>query len=184
MKYDITIKGIAPLLQHRFSEESLTGTSKVGSNIKNPNAEQKREIASNFLYLDNKKQVVVPSNMIEAAMIASATEFRLAGAGKKTYKEMAKSSMFVFPELIPLKDQKWEVDGRAVVNSNTKGRSMSYRPRFEKWELSFTLDVTDPRADNEAIKGILETAGLRKGIGAYHPKFGRFEISKFTPVKE
>lgn len=182
MKFEVTLRGICPMLQHRFSEDALTGVKSAGSGIKNPNEAQKRTIAESYLYKNSKNKLCVPANMIEGSIISASGEFKLAGAGKKTYKEMAKSSMFVFPEMIELKDQNYTVDVQSVVTPATGGRKMCYRPRFNEWEISFVLEVTDPRADVDTLKMILETAGLRKGIGSYRPKFGRFEVIKFDEV--
>lgn len=181
MKFDVEIKGISPLLQHRFSEEKLLRVKKH-SGDKLLSKEERRSEAEQYLYSD-KGKMVQPSAHIEGAMIKAATEIRLAGAGKKTYKDLVKSSVFVFPEMIPHKNQKWEVDARAVVNPSTRGRSMSYRPRLDQWALKFQIEVLDDRADKDAIEEILKLAGIRQGIGSYRPRFGRFEITKFTEVK-
>ncbi len=182
MKFAVQIKGIAPLLMHRFSEEKLT-RMKVRAGDKVLSQEQRREEASQYLY-QQKGKLVQPAVHLEGTMVKAGTELKLAGSGKKTYKDLIKSSVFVTPEYIPHKNQKWEVDARAVVNPTTRGRSMCYRPRLEEWELEFQIEVLDDRADPDAIKEILRLAGLRQGIGAYRPRFGRFEVTKFTPVKE
>ena len=182
MKFNVTIKGIAPLLQHRFSEEKLTSVTKRTGD-KKLTAEDKKIAAEQFLYLDNKGKVSQPASHIEGAMIKAATEIKMAGSGKKSYKDLIKGACFVFPEYIPHKNQKWEVDARSVVNPTTRGRTMSYRPRLEEWELNFELQVNDDRADEHAIKQILEIAGLQRGIGSYRPRFGRFSVEKFQKVK-
>lgn len=181
MKFDVKIKGISPLLQHRFSEDKLIGIKKQGGD-KKLSEDDKRVAASQFLYLSGKK-VMQPAVHIEGAMIKAATELRLAGAGKKTYKDLLKASLFVSPEAIIHKNQAWEVDGRPVVNPSTRGRSMCYRPRFESWELDFQMEVLDDRADEDAIQEILKLAGLRQGIGSYRPRFGRFEVTSFKKSK-
>jgi hypothetical protein len=182
MKFQVTIKGICPLLQHRFLEGTLTAP-KQRKGDKGLTEKDKREIASNYLYEDrNTGKLCVPSIHIESAMQKAASEFRIKGGGKKTYKDLIKAVCFVFPEFIPLKNQKWEVDERAVVNASTRGRVMSYRPRFDEWELDFTLEVNDDRADAETIKEILTYAGLYKAVGAYRPRFGRFEVKKIKQI--
>lgn len=181
MKFKVAIKGIAPLLQHRFDPDKLTDIKKKRGDKKLSDAE-KRLLAEQFLYRSGKK-VVQPSSHIEGAMIKAATELRLSGSGKKTYKDLVKSSVFVFPEMIPHKNQDWTIDERAAVNPTTRGRTMCYRPRFEEWALEFEMEVNDDRADADAIKEILTIAGVRNGIGSYRPRFGRFEIVKFEEVK-
>lgn len=177
MKFDVKIKGISPLLQHRFSEDKLVGIKKQGGD-KKLSEEDKRTAASQFLYLSGKK-VSQPAVHIEGAMIKASTELKLSGAGKKTYKDLMKASLFVSPEAIVHKNQDWTVDGRPVVNPSTRGRSMCYRPRFDEWELDFQIEVLDDRADEDAVKEILKLAGLRQGIGSYRPRFGRFDVVSF-----
>ena len=183
MKFDVEIKGICDLLQHRFDEAKLTGGRGKISGDKTIGEKEKRAKAEAFLYLDNKGKVCQPASHIEGAMVKASTQFKMQGAGKKTYKELVKGGVFVFPELIVQKNQKWDVDARSVVNPTTRGRSMCYRPKLSDWSLGFTMEVNDDRADEEVIKQILEHAGSYIGIGAYRPRFGRFEVTKFTKVK-
>lgn len=181
MKFNVTIRGIAPLLMHRFSEEKLTRPT-VRTGDRALSDKDKKAAATPYLYVQ-KGKLVQPSSHIEGAMVKAATELKLAGSGKKTYKDLVKSSVFVFPEMIPHKNQAWEVDGRPVVNPTTRGRSMCYRPRLDSWELSFHVEVLDNRADPNAIKEILNIAGVRNGIGSYRPRFGRFEVTSFKETK-
>lgn len=170
------------MLQHRFSEEKLTGVKKKTAD-KKLSDDEKRISAEQYLYKDSKGVLCQPASHIEGAMVKAASSVGLAGAGKKTYKDLVKAGVFVFPEMIPHKNQEWGVDSRSVVNKATGGRTMSYRPRFESWELSFEMEVNDDRADAEAIKEVLVLAGMRQGIGAYRPRFGRFEVVKFEEAK-
>lgn len=182
MKFDVTIRGVAPLLMHRFSESMITGTKKVKGD-KVLTDKERKEVAEQFLYKQGTK-LVQPALHLEMALAGASSELRLAGAGKKTYKQLVKSSVFVYPEQIVHKHQEWTVDSRPVVNQSTGGRVMSYRPRLDKWELDFQLEVFDDRADKDAIKEILTIAGLRSGLGAFRPRFGRFEVVKFKELAD
>lgn len=183
MKFNIEIKGIAPLLMHKFSESAITGPRGQRKGDSEKTKEEKIEAATPYLYVDAKKKLVQPSIHIEMAMAKAATSVRLAGNGKATYKEIVQSACFIDEEYIQHKNQKWTVDARSVVNQATKGRIMSYRPRLDDWCLNFTLEVLDDRADPRCIKEVLTIAGLRKGIGSYRPRFGRFEVTKFQELK-
>lgn len=180
MKYEVEIAGLSPLLQHRFDVEKLTST-KTRTGDRKMTDDDEKEAAKKFLYVSDGK-VVQPALHIEGAMTKAATELKLAGSGKKTYKDLIKATCFVTPEYIPLNNQKWTVDARPVVNPTTRGRSMCYRPRFDEWSMNFEMEVLDDRADPAAIEEILRLAGLRVGIGSYRPRFGRFEIKKFAKV--
>lgn len=181
MKFNVEIEGLAPLLMHKFSEGMLTKIKPKGGD-KVLSEDEKRLQAKQFAYL-SKGKLVQPGMHIEGALVKAATELKLSGSGKKTYKDLMKAAAFVTPEYIPHKNQDWTVDSRAVVNPTTRGRSMCYRPRLDEWTLVFQLEVLDERADAAAIKEILNIAGARNGIGSYRPKFGRFKVTKFKEIK-
>jgi hypothetical protein len=182
MKFNVEIKGLCPLLQHRFNEDTLI-TPKKKTGDKRLTEAEKIEVAKQYLYTDGKGKVCQPASHIEGTLIKASTQFKMVGAGKKSYKEIAKGGIFVFPEMIIHKNQKWTVDSRSIVNPTTRGRSMCYRPRIESWSLEFVIEVNDDRADEQVIKQMLEHAGSYIGIGAYRPRFGRFEVTKFQKVK-
>jgi len=79
---------------------------------------------------------------------------------------------------------KYEVDARPVVIQ--KARIVRYRPRFDKWELDFTLRLHDDQLPTEVIKEILDYAGLYVGIGDFRPgkggKFGKFMVTRFEEL--
>lgn len=169
MIINCTIKGIAPLLHNRFpDEENEEGKSKRKS-VRLPAIDEARR----SLYLDSNGNPYQPANHIEGAMIKAAVQFKL--DGKKTYKDLVRSGVFVTPDQIPC-NATWEIDRRSAVIPSTKGRIMVSRPMFKEWVLNFDLNIVDDRAEVVVIKEILQYAGLYVGIGTFRPKFGRFEV--------
>lgn len=53
------------------------------------------------------------------------------------------------------------------------------RPRFNEWQLEFTLVFDDSIITADQLKRAIETGGKLKGIGSYRPRFGRFELNDF-----
>ena len=174
LKIKTTIVGTAPLLQNRFPEEE------------HPEVERKlrkkifpaQEEAENKLY-KNGDVICQPARHFEAAMIKAATNFKF--EGKKSYKEAFKGGIFINPSMIPHKYKKWEIDRQPVVVQ--KARIMRARPRFDKWELTFEIQVIDDRIDENIVKEALTYAGLYKGIGDLRPRYGRFEVKEFKVIK-
>lgn len=182
MKFQISIKGIAPLLQakHPTPEEE----KKILERKSNPKAKVKdltdQEQFDMHAYKKGKN-FIQPSEMIEAAMTKAAVNFKM--EGKKTYKDAIKSGIIITPIEIPHKIQTVEQDARWGVNKNTRGAVWVVRPRFNDWELDFDLELLqDERVSPEILKEILNYAGLYVGIGAWRPKFGRFEVIKFEQL--
>jgi hypothetical protein len=114
-------------------------------------------------------------------MIKSASNNRIAGRGKKTFKDAFKGGVFVEPRLIPHKISKWEIDLQNVVVQ--RSRVIRARPRFDEWELDFQILNIDERITPNIIKDILVDAGRFCGIGDFRPRYGRFEVVKFEPIK-
>ncbi|NIN01493.1 MAG: hypothetical protein GTO24_26390 [candidate division Zixibacteria bacterium] len=176
-KINVTIRGTSPLLMHRFNDSQDTmKVRKSGRQYNN------QEDAENSLYKDEKGKIVHPSVHIESAMIKAATNYRIPGQSKKTYKDAFKGGVFVEPRLIPHKIPKWEIDLQNVVVQ--RSRVIRARPRFDEWELDLQILNIDERVTSNIIKDILTDAGKFCGIGDFRPRFGRFKVVKFEPVKK
>lgn len=172
MKVYVTIKGICPLLQHRFTtpEEDPKWTEQSGLRDYSKDVQK-------ALYADEKGEPYQPADHIWSSMVKAAVNFKIPGKGKKTYKDLIKCALFIHPDAIPHKIKEWEVDRRPVVIQ--RARIIRERPRFDKWELSFEVDVIDEQLPVEVVRKILEYAGNYVGIGDYRPRFGRFMVTEF-----
>ena len=96
---------------------------------------------------------------------------------KRTYKDVITSGIIVQPEEIPLIfEGQYEIDARGAVIQ--RSRIVRWRPRFNKWQLVFSITILDDENISvPTLKEILEKAGASKGIGDYRPRFGRFMVT-------
>ena len=172
-KAKVKIKGIAPLLMNRFAMEKPEDTK---AKRRDEQYDVKEE-AEKALYKDDKIGCYAPSVWIEASLREAGKEFKSA-KGRGTQKATILSSVFIDPEKIPLNKKTYdELDVRPVVIQ--RNRVVKGRPKFNSWELEFTINFNEDRIKKDTLKQILEEAGVSKGIGDYRPKFGRFEVVKF-----
>lgn len=166
--FKVEISGISPLLQHRFASEEPVSRRTVNNYDNN-------ELVKKALYTDGDGNIVQPAIHIEACMIKAASSFRF--QGKKTFKDVFKSGVFVHPELILHQNQHWVMDEKPVVIN--KSRIIRARPRFDDWSLEFEIEITDERITHTMLQMILSEAGKYHGIGDFRPRYGRFEIKRF-----
>jgi hypothetical protein len=166
---------LAPLLQNRFPEEDNKENKSKARKI----VHDAMEDATKALYKNIKGRIVQPSAHIKAAMVKAGARFIL--EGRTSFKDAIKGGVFISPPSIPHKYPKWVLDRQPVVIQ--RARIMRARPRFDKWELTFTLEIIDDRISIANIKEILTYAGLYCGIGDSRPEYGRFEITKFKELK-
>ena len=175
-KIKVSIKGISPLLQHRFTtpEEDPKWTEQVGL----------RDFSKDVLlalYANEKGEPYKPADHVWRSMVKASVNFKIPGKGKKTYKDLIQSALFIHPDAIPHKIKNWEVDRRPVVIQ--RSRIIRERPRFDKWELDFDIEVADSQLPVDAVRRILEHAGNYVGLGDFRPRFGRFMVTEFKEIK-
>lgn len=186
-KYNVTIEGIAPLLQHKFGIEAQTESE---SQIKQQSGQ--RDYSGEWLataYLDDE-QIIQPAEHIWRSMVKAAVNFKIKGRRGKTYKDMVMSCIVIEPDLISHgqalpktistdPSEPVYVDKRPV--RVQRARVMRERLALRKgWKLNFELLVLDDQFPKEVVKAILDNAGERVGIGDYRPRFGRFIVTKFN----
>jgi hypothetical protein len=175
-KFDVEIKGTAPLLFNRFTESEDNKSKRAGKVV------NKEKEAEESLYKDNEGNIVTPATHLEASMIKAATQFKIPGQGKKTFKDAFKGGVFVSPEMIPHQGNGYEVFVSPVVIN--RARVMKARAKLDDWTLNFQIQVIDERITPHVLKDILTEAGKYHGIGDWRPRFGRFEVKKFEPIKK
>jgi hypothetical protein len=183
---DVTIKGDAPLLQHRFPVPDLASMTKGGT--KQTGAKDYTEEWREHLYV-TKGQVFQPATHLEGALVKAAVNFKITGKRGKTYKDLFRAAVFVAPEEIlhgvdepdeldTDADKRLYLDMRPVVVQ--RARIVRIRPAFSPgWELSFQIEVIDDQINATLLQDILTLAGKSVGIGDFRPKFGRFSVVKF-----
>lgn len=181
-KFEVVVKGIVPLLQARHlsptEEQEIRNLSDSKTKKKAVTDQEQFELHA---YRTEKNKFYQPSEMFEAAMTKAAVNFRM--EGKKTYKDVMNGGVIISPIEIVHKNQKFAMDARWGKNPTTRGAVWVVRPKVDDWELSFTLDLLqDERVAPETLKQILEYAGLYVGIGAWRPKYGRFQVIKFQEI--
>jgi hypothetical protein len=176
----IEIRGISPLLMHRFSEEDRQKIENRSSHgTERPNKEEAAERAAYRLPSGN---LGFPADNIKAAIRRAAGFRRI---GRRSAVPAFAGGVFVLPEMVDLGTTAYVIDERSVVIRATKGRVMRYRPRIDAWGLQFTIQYDESLIPTEQlVRDVLSDAGTKVGIGDFRPErggaFGRFTISSWN----
>lgn len=175
----VTIKGITPLMQHRFPMAGADDTSKKRTGVPDWKAE-----GETALYRDEKGKIYEPSSHIEGALTIASRTLKIPGRRGATYAKLIGSAVSVEPDVIYHKNVNYEIDARPVVVQ--RARVVRYRPIFKNWELSFEVIVSDDQIPMEVIKLALDHAGQYVGLGDFRPgkggKFGKFMVTEFKEL--
>ena len=181
MLIKVEIQGVSPLLLNRFNEAAQEKSANATSAVHGGKKAAPREQAHPKLYLDSNGNPVLPGPNLFRAIIDAGTFIKSGKSKVTTMRSSLVPAGIALLELeLPIAPAKWETDSRAVVIPATGGRIMCHRPRFDQWNVKFTLDVDQTLFSEITVRELLDLAGQRIGIGDFRPArkgpFGRFKV--------
>jgi len=185
---DVTIKGISPLLMHRFTEEATIavedsphkGRARFDRKTATP-----REIAQHHAYINEADgHLVLPIANLTAAIMDAGSFFKIGKKQVTTQKSsLVPAGLWLQGAYCDLGTSEFEVDSRRIVNANNNNPAISHRPRLDEWSCQFTLEHDISMFDDTLARALVDTAGKRIGVGSYRPQrrgtFGRFVVDKW-----
>lgn len=178
------IEGSRPLLMHAdvFADplNELTKRHKLLTAKRKKTDEDHIEIAKSewrsSLYLAGDESVIIPTTIVEAALIGAAKLSKLGTLFKRSVEVVGLEIPLIYngPKSIESLWDKKFYDARSVKVGAAK--IMRYRPRFNEWSLEFIIQFDEKNIDAHDVKKALIEAGTQIGICDYRPKFGRFDV--------
>lgn len=182
------IRGVTPLLIHRFGEESEAArpTRAVLVAKRDP-----REEATKHAYIAPDGTYYFSAFAIPNCMAAAGANHKLKGS-RRTLRFVVPSSVRMTGDAITILNgsgpaESFEVDARPVTIPSTKGRIMRYRPRFNEWGARWSMQVDDTQLALDSAHQLLNEAGLSIGIGDFRPEkrgpFGTFRVISFNEAE-
>lgn len=188
---DVSVEGIAPLMQHRYPLPDFEDLSKGGK--KRTGETDYSQEWREYLYVTSDGEIYQPATHFDGAMVKAAAGYKIQGQRGKTYKDLFKGNVFCSPDSIlhgtkaPESldtdgDKRLYLDVRPVVVQ--RARVVRVRPCFKTgWKLDFEITVLDDQIPANVVNEVLTLAGRTVGIGDFRPRFGRFMVTKFEVKK-
>lgn len=185
------INGIVAAMQDRyaFPQESETPKKKAKSSWKD-DLPTKAYVDKKGMYFptDNIRMMLIGNKlrMGSAKILGSQIETKKGSV----YLNFCKACVWVVGiedsvkvYLKPKRKTFDDYDERTFINA-AGSRSITRRPIAKTpWSLEFIVQVTDDGFDQSKIREMFEVAGMRCGVGAYGPTFGRFVIDKWEVME-
>jgi len=178
----VTIKGLTPLLQHKWSESVIAGLreKRSGRKSKDRNVRDPEKEANEATYFDAKGNYGVPVAAIKAALIGAADN----SLGlPKTYVRKALFIQCDDPgNILEMKTKAPIIREDLIRVSNTQP-DLRYRPEFPPgWKITIDISYDADILTKNDILNLFNRAGFGIGIGDWRPEkggeFGRFEIAR------
>lgn len=186
LKARVTIKGIRPLLWHRFGPEALPLEKQERTGVAGNDPE---EWKSTVLYTEDRQLYIEPTYVF--ATIRDGARYTKKGRG--SIQPMVVATLQVvddrvltdryMPEDIPTTDfaQPVYLDVRGVRNPTSKARNVRYRVAASTgWQASFSLLWDKTIVSRGEMEAAIIDAGRFCGIGDGRSiGFGRFDVACF-----
>jgi len=183
-KYEINLTGITPLLMH--STRGVNPLDPDAQTLKKLTSKRKKTEEDLYeimrleyklnAYYNDEIGFYIPAEVIEGCI-------REGGKANKNGKNI-QLALRVVEELVPLKhdgsnniDELYKDNNFKDVRYVTvqRGKIIRTRPRFNRWWLSFTIEVNSDILAQEDLITALDQAGTRAGIGDYRIRYGKFQ---------
>jgi len=180
----IEIRGITPLLIHRFNESAEQSKPNRRVEVKQRDP---REEATKNAYIAKDGSFYFSAFAIPNAMGAAGSNHKATGS-RKSLRFVVPSAVRMMSDTVTILNgagpaKTFETDSRPVTIPATKGRVMRHRPRFDQWGARFDLLLDDELLSVEMAQQLLQEAGQSIGIGDFRPEkrgpFGTFRITEF-----
>jgi hypothetical protein len=175
VQVEIWVEGVMPLLQHRATEEALSGATRHNTPGER---EDPRDICERGIYRLPDKSIAIPGGAF-MRLLREAGGAHKAKGSRKSLKWILPAAAIVLDDLCPLylNDRKtpirdFEIDSRPVTIPATKGRIMRYRARFNQWACRARLRINTAILDEATIRQLMTEGLAQIGLGDFRPERG------------
>ena len=191
MRYQVTIKGVSPLITHNGAAgldtrspanvEKAEIARKKGSNRTATDDERIKELeCQTSLWLDARDAATIPEGALRACIETGARKLK---QGPQVREGLVVEGVQSFDyDREALGSTVEELGKRAQFTVGVvvqRNRVLRTRAKFDEWSCAFTLDCDDELVDREQLEAWLDIAGRRIGLGDWRPEksgtYGRFE---------
>jgi hypothetical protein len=190
----LAVQGVTALLQNAMSEQQLLDIWFKRKAPKTASRRQPREEAESKLHRLPDGRPHVPPKALYGCFINAGQFVRLDGK-----RQVSTADRTILPSMLTLLNQElpitlpdseesapWEVDIQQGRNPNGGEAVCIIRPRFDLWQLSFTVEVDQQLMSLSMARDLIDIAGRRIGLLEFSPRhrgqFGCFRVSSWRTL--
>lgn len=180
-RVEIEICGTAPILFHRWNNESVASKAAAKKGSK----EKKSDDCESYVYRNDAGEVCIPGEYLRGAIIGAAKFQQDPRSPRKSAMDLFKAAVISLTPLASLGAKDWDYldQRRVVIQRNAITRS---RPALkEGWKAVFILLVNLPEyISPQLLNTTVQAAGKLIGLADFRPSFGRFNVTKFWILED
>ena len=179
-RVEVSIKGDADLLFHRWSIEEVEAKSRAAKG----SSRRKTDDLETYVYRMDDGSLAIPGVYLRQSIINAAKYRQDPRSPRKSAIDLYKAGIICLTPFASLGKSGWDYEDkrRVVVQRNAITRT---RPALKAgWEASFILLINTPEHIGETeLNGVISDAGKLVGVGDFRPTYGRFHITHYEILK-
>jgi len=180
-RVEVTIKGDADILFHRWNCEAVEAKSKAAKGSK---AKKSDDIES-YVYRNDDGELCLPGEYLRGAIIAAAKFRQDPRSPRKSAMDLVKAAVISLTPLASLGVKEWDYEHKCRVTIQRNGITRT-RPALKAgWSASVILMVTLPEyVSTGMLNGLIADAGRLIGVADFRPTYGRFQVTQFKLLED
>ena len=196
VQVSVVCEGTSPLLMNAMSEQQLLDIWFKKKAPKTATRRQPREEAESKLHRLPDGRPHVPATALYKTFINAGQFVRLDGK-----RQISTEKKTVLPSMLMLLDKQivlgvpgtkkvatWETDIQQGRNPNGGEAVCIIRPRFDAWQIAFTVEIDQNQMSVQTGRELIDIAGRRVGLLEFTPRhkgtFGTFVVTGWKVLKK
>lgn len=181
---EVTIRGVAPILFHRWSCEAVEEKSKAAKGSK----AKKTDDVESYVYRCDDGSIGIPGRYLIGAVTnkqnGAAKYLQDPRSPRKSALDLYKAGLVSLTLCASLGKDKWDYIDQQRVTIQQQGITRCRPAMNVGWEATFQLQVLLPEyISRDTLNAVLVNAGRLVGIGDFRPTYGRFNIVKYEVLE-
>ena len=173
---NVTVKGVADILFHRWNVEAVEERSKAAKGSKS----KKTDDVETYVYRTDDGQLAIPGEYLRQAVIHAAKFRQDPRSPRKSAMDLYKAGVVSLTTPAPLGVKSWDYEHKCRVTVQRNGLTR-VRPAIRAgWKAEFQLLVNLPEyIPSDALHDVVVNAGRLIGLADFRPTYGRFQLVAF-----
>lgn len=180
-RVEVTIKGDADILFHRWNCDAVEAKSKAAKGSK---AKKSDDIES-YVYRNDDTELCLPGEYLRGAIIGAAKFRQDPRSPRKSAMDLVKAAVISLTPLASLGVKEWDYEHKCRVTIQRNGITRT-RPALKAgWQATIILMVTLPEyVSTGMLNGLIADAGRLIGVADFRPTYGRFQVTQFKILED
>lgn len=173
---DVTIRGTADILFHRWNCEAVEEKAKAAKGSK----AKKTDDVESYVYRNHSGELCMPGEYLRQSIIHAAKFRQDPRSPRKSAMDLYKAAVISLTPMASFGVTEWDYEHKCRVQVQRNGITRTRPAMKEGWQVTVQLHVTLPEYVRPMdLQEVVTQAGRLIGVGDFRPTYGRFAVVKF-----